>query len=156
MKIVYISGAIVGSANQGNVNDVAEKNIELAREYANALASKKVGVFCTHIYELDPDFKDITERQRYFYDLNTEFLINSQAVVFLPNWKDSFGARQEEKIADELGLPKFYPKSPDDTAEIEEWYLKNNNTNEDKKAVDWDKIIEIRRAMAKYVFAKAA
>ena len=156
MKIVYISGAIVGSANQGNVKELIKKNTELAKEYANALASKKIGVFCPHSYDLNPDLKDLTERQRYFYDLDTEFLINSHAIAFLPNWKDSFGARQEEKIADELGLPKFYPKSPDDTAEIEKWYFNRNNTDEEKKAVDWDKIIEIRRAMAKYVFAKAA
>lgn len=154
MKIVYISGALIGNGSKELIN----KNIQTAREYANVLASKKIGVFCPHIYDLDPNIQDLTERQRYFYNLDSEFLINSDAVVFIPGWETSFGARQEEKIADALELPKFYPKSPSDTAEIEAWYYKDDNSckeAKDRKDIDWSKVIDIRRSMAKYVFAKA-
>ena len=151
MKIAYISGPFVGDGTKESI----KKNIEKAREYANALASKRVGVFCSHIHDLDPTIQDLTERQRYFYELDSEFLIKSDAVVFIPGWEDSFGGRLEKKIADELGLPQFFPKSPENTTEIEKWYFQEESKEDVKKSVNWDNVIDIRRAMSKYIFNKA-
>ena len=157
MKIAYISAPFIGDGTRESI----KKNIEEARKYAVALASKKVGVFCPNIYDLDPNISDLTERQRYFYELHSEFLINSKALIAIPGWEESFGAKHEIQLAEVLGLPIFYPKSvsDEDLKELIDWYYQSEepehrtkNTNN----INWDKVIDIRRAMSKYIFQKTA
>ena len=152
MKIVYVSAPFVGDGTKKCI----EENIKKAKEYANALASKSIGVFCPNAHDIQPVNFDLTKRQKFFYELDSEFLVRSNALVAIPGWQTSFGARNEVKIAEEMGLPIFYPKSPDDLKEIEDWYFKSDEQGETPQDnVDWDKVIDIRRAMSKYTFAKA-
>lgn len=64
---------------------------------------------------LDPsenyDGKDGLPRAAYFR-LDAENVLRADAVVVLPNWQDSRGARLEVMLANELGLPVYdYTKS---------------------------------------------
>ena len=150
MKIVYISGPYIG----GGTKAVIEKNIQIAKEYAKALANRKIGFFSPHLNDVGIDTNDISEAQRFFLEQDAEFEIRSDAIIFIPGYENAFGCKYEEKIAIELGLPRFYPKSPEDLDEVEKWYLKDEDSKETvKQTIDWDKVVELRRAMSKYTFA---
>ena len=148
MKVVYISGPFVGDGTKKSI----EQNIQRAKEYATVLANKKIGIFCPHLYNLDLDEKDLTKRQRYFYDLDGELLVRSDAVVVLPDWEKSFGARHEIKIAEELKLPIFYPKSVSDLDEVEKWYFSDDAKENTGTGTNSDKVTDIRSAMSRYMF----
>ncbi len=153
MKIVYVSAPFVGDGTKNCI----EENIKKAKEYANALANKGIGVFCPNAHDIQPTALDLTKRQRFFYEMDSEFLVRSDALVAIPEWETSFGVRHEVEIAKEMGLPIFYPKSPDDLKEIEDWYFKEDESGgAPQDNVDWDKVIDMRRAMSKYTFAKTA
>ncbi len=156
MKIIYVSGPIVGNASKKNVQKVIKANMQTAEKFVTALANNGVGFFSPHLNTVKLTGKTLQESQKYYYELDTEFLIRiADAIVVLPGWETSFGVRNEIKIAKELGLPTFYPKSPEDLDEILEWYNKASETEEPTKAkenVDWDKVIDIRHALSKYKF----
>lgn len=165
MKIVYISGPVVGNATSSNIKATIEKNINEAKKYAETLANKGIGFCCPHIHNVELHNKSVTESQRYYYDLDSEFLIRTaDALIAIPGWETSNGAKYEIEIAKTLKLPIFYPKSPDDLSEITAWVNENNSDTEDNRKVretreetiDWNKVIELKRALSKYRFVSRA
>ncbi len=159
LKIGYISGPFVGNATKANLKEAIEKNIETAKKYAEVLANNKIGFFVPHINSVELNGKDLNEKQRFYYEQDTEFLIRAaDFLVAIPGWETSFGARHEIKIAEELKLPVFYPQSPDDISEILEWHktVKENNDKLEstlKGNVNWGNVISIREKLAKWKFA---
>ena len=158
MKIVYISGAFLGNGTKANAREVIKKNIETAKTYAKSLAKNNIGFFLPHIHSVDIEEKSIDQTQRFYYEQDVEFLTrSSDAVLFIPGWQESLGARCERKIAEELKLPMFFPKNPDDIKEIIDWNKTANiDPRDDDKTIDWHKIIDIRRGMARAMVPAAA
>lgn len=153
MKIVYVSGPFIGDGTKKAI----EKNIQTAKEYVSALANRRIGFFSPHLNNVELSDGDVTGSQRFFYEQDSEFLVRSDALLAIPGWEKSFGAKQEIKIAEALGLPIFYPKFPEDINDLEEWYYKADGPGKGaKKEIDWDKVIDIRRAMSKYTFSDSA
>lgn len=165
MKIVYISGPVVGNATQTNIKATVEKNINEAKKYAETLANTGIGFCCPHVHNVELKNKSVTDIQRYYYDLDSEFLIRvADALIAIPGWETSNGAKYEIEIAKTLQLPIFYPKSPDDLNEVINWFNESkSDTVTDRKVretreetIDWNKVIELKRALSKYRFMSNA
>jgi len=119
MKIVFISDPYTGN---GAIDEI-EQNIREAEKYQISLANDEVGFFCGHNHtEHFSSRKGATAPEKFYYDLDFQFLMRAaDAVLAMPNWEQSGGARQEIGWAKENGLKIFYPKDPTDIKEIVDW-----------------------------------
>lgn len=123
MKIVFIAGPLT-TGGDGSREYIAS-NIDKAEKFQITLINQGIGVFCPHTHTQFHTEKGSTAPDAYYYELDLEFLKRiADAVVMVPGWEKSWGATNEEKIAKELGLPIFYPESPDKIEEIIEWHKK--------------------------------
>lgn len=124
MKIVFISG-ILTSGWDGKDRNYIKKNVEIAEAYQVALANAGVGSFCAHAHTQFHREKGSTAPESYYYELDLQFLYRaSDAVLAMPGWEKSKGAVVEVQWAIANSLPVFYPKSPNDIADIIEWNSK--------------------------------
>ena len=114
MKIVYIAGPYYGDGRRETI----EKNIREAEKYQIALANHRIGFFCSHNHT--EHFQEKAKApEDFYYDLDFHILKNiADAILAIPGWENSKGARKEIDWAKENGLPIFYPKSPEDLKEI--------------------------------------
>jgi hypothetical protein len=118
MKIVYIAGPYIGD---GTVKSI-EINIREAEKYQIALANKQIGFFCAHNHTEHFGNKAEKASEKFYHELDMQFLKRvADAVLAVPNWKSSSGARKEVEWAQESNLPIFFPKSTDDIEEIIKW-----------------------------------
>lgn len=117
MKIVFIAGPYFGKGDRKEI----EKNIRNAEKYQVALANSQVPFFCSHNHT--EHFEEKASAPEEFYrKMDMEILKRCcDAVVALPDWETSNGARAEIKWAQENGLPVFFPKSLDGLTEIINW-----------------------------------
>ena len=121
MKIIFISGPLT-TGWDGKDRSIIEKNILTAEAYQIALANKGVGAFCAHTHTSFHNEKGSTAPEEYYYQLDLEFLKrSSDAVLAIPGWEKSKGARHEVEWAIENNLPVFYPESPSDIQDIVNW-----------------------------------
>ena len=119
-KIVFIAGPYFGDGTK----EVIEKNIRAAEKYQVALANRKIGFFCPHNHTEHFEHKANTGEQ-FYYDLDFAFLTRmADAVLAIPGWESSNGAKKEVAWAKEHNLPVFYPASPDELGEVEQWAKK--------------------------------
>ena len=120
MKIIYIAGPYIGDGTRESV----EKNIREAEKYQLALANKKIGFFCSHNHtEHFTTGKGCTSSEDFFYELDFYFLKNiADAVLALPGWEKSNGAKKEVEWAIGNDIPVFYPEHPEDIEKIIIWY----------------------------------
>ncbi len=117
MKIVFIAGPYFGDGTR----EVIQKNIREAEKYQIELANRKIGFFCAHNHTEHFEVKATAEEQ-FYYDLDFQFLTKAaDAVLAIPGWEKSNGAKREVAWAREHNLPIFYPKSPRDLDELEHW-----------------------------------
>ena len=119
MKIVFIAGPYTGDGSYESI----ERNIREAEKYQIALANKQVGFFCPHNHtEHFSSRKGATAPEQFYYDLGFQFLIRvADAVLAMPNWEKSLGARREVEWAKKNERKIFFPKSPDDIEDIVLW-----------------------------------
>jgi hypothetical protein len=58
----------------------------------------------------------------FYRELDLEFVSKSaNAILAIPGWETSRGARAEIEFAKSKGIPIFYPRSPDDLQKIISW-----------------------------------
>jgi len=122
MKIVFIAGPYTGDGT----HDGIEKNIREAEKYQIALANHQIGFFCAHNHtEHFSSKKGAKAPETFYYELDLQFLKRmANAVLAMPGWESSWGAKREVEWAKENGLPIFYPKSPEDIQDIIDWAKK--------------------------------
>lgn len=164
MILVYISGPVVGNATSTtNLKSIIRKNVNEAKKYAKTLANEGIGFLSPHIHHVNIKDADVTQSQRYYYNLDAELLIRAaDALVAIPGWETSNGSKHEVEIAKALELPIFYPKSAKkkDMAEVIKWCKENEedvikdleDRQEREKDIDWSKVVELRRALDRYTF----
>ncbi len=112
-KIVMIVGPYIG----GTYEEI-EANIREAEKYQVALANAGIGVFCPHNHTEHFEEK-ANAMEEYYKELDLEILKRAVDVILaLPKWKESKGTLAEMAVIKEIGLPVFYPKSPDDIDDI--------------------------------------
>jgi hypothetical protein len=101
MRIVFIAGPYT-DATEASI----QANIGVARAAAIELADRGIGFFCPHTHTAD--FHRLARAPEAFYKaLDLELLRHCDAVLLLPGWRDSKGARSEVQEANEIGLPIF-------------------------------------------------
>jgi hypothetical protein len=124
MKIVYIAGQLT-TGWDGKDRSYIEKNIKAAEQFQVALANAGIGAFCAHTHTSFHREKGGTAPESYYYELGLEFLKRScDAVLAMPGWEKSRGAKWEVELATKEKRPIFYPASPADIQEIIKWVNK--------------------------------
>lgn len=108
VKVVYIAGPFRG-ANAWEV----ERNIRRAEEVAFQVASIGGMPLCPHT---NTRFFDGTLTGRFWLDGTLELMRRCDAVLFLPTWEQSAGAKAEHDEAVFLQIPRFF-----DIGELAEW-----------------------------------
>ena len=94
---IYIIGKYSGKTKKE-----VEENIALAETYANYLLDEGYIVFCPHLFHY---IDRLCNRPKSFWlKQGKEWLKVCDAVFFLPGWEESEGAKEEYKLAKELGL----------------------------------------------------
>lgn len=121
MKIIFIAGPLTTGGDGSR--EYIEKNIKMAEGYQIALANAGVGFFSAHTHTATHhNHIDRVAPEDFYYQLDMEILKRSaDAVLAMPGWEKSWGAKREVEWAEAHGLKVFYPKSPDDIAEIIQW-----------------------------------
>ena len=117
MRIIFIAGPYFGKGNREEI----EKNIRTAEKYQIALANARVPFFCAHNHT--EHFEEKAKAPEEFYrKMDMEILRRAcDAILALPDWETSSGAREEIKWARENNLPVFSPKSPNNLDEVIAW-----------------------------------
>lgn len=117
MKIVFIWGPYFGDGDKAKI----QGNIRHAEQCQIALANAGVGFFCPHNHTEHFEIK-ATANENFYRELDMVFLQKmTDAVMAVPGWETSAGARAEIEFAKRKGLPIFYPESPDNLGLIVDW-----------------------------------
>lgn len=108
MKVVYIAGPFRAKTPFGvklNV-DAAEKEMHDLVVFAH-MHGFKISVLCPHAMTRNLDG---TADDPYWLDATLELMRRCDAVLMLPSWEVSAGARGERAEALRLGMPVFYAR----------------------------------------------
>jgi len=117
MKIIFIAGPYFSDGNPEKI----EENIHNAEKYQIALANKGIGFFCSHNHTRNFERK-ADAPEEFYKELDLEILKKAvDAVLAIPGWENSDGARKEVAWAKENNMKIFYPQSVDDLEEIINW-----------------------------------
>jgi len=117
MKIVFIAGPYFGDGRP----EAIQANIARAETYQVALANLGIGFFCPHNHTHRFEIK-AKQGEGFYRTLDMTFIERTaNAILAIPGWETSNGARAEIEFAKRKGLPIFYPKSPDDLSEVIAW-----------------------------------
>lgn len=119
MKIVFIAGPYMGDGSY----EIIERNIREAEKYQVALANHHVGFFCSHGHTGHFDNReDIAVPGDFYFNLGMRFLERAaDAVLAMPGWEKSGGAKYEVEWALKNNIQVFYPKDIFDIEEIVKW-----------------------------------
>jgi nucleoside 2-deoxyribosyltransferase len=123
MKLVFIAGPLT-TGWDGKGTEIIENNIRKAEVFQVALCNLGIGVFCPHSHTSLHHTKGSVASETFYYDLDLEFLSRCDALLALPDWQQSRGARKEVEWAIANQKPVFYPSSVDDLNEIVVWNKK--------------------------------
>lgn len=100
MKVIYIAGKYRGP----NAWDI-EQNIRAAEDVAARVLAAGMMPLCTHSMTRHMDG---IASEAFMLAGTLELMRRCDAVVLVPNWRDSEGARAEVAEAMRLGLPIMY------------------------------------------------
>lgn len=108
---VYIAGRYSGK----DYNEI-DRNIALAREWATELGLAGVTYFCPHTHSQHFEAVAPAIAYEFWLKLDMHFLHTScNAILLLPGWELSSGARKEKEEAEALGYAVLF--TPDDAIE---------------------------------------
>ncbi|MDP3900123.1 MAG: DUF1937 family protein [bacterium] len=117
MKIVFIAGPYFGEGDYGKI----EENIRCAEKYQIQLANNGIGFFCPHNHTEHFEKKAKAE-EKFYRELDMLMLSKvANAILAIPGWEKSSGAKAEIEWAATNNLKVFYPKSPEDIEDIVIW-----------------------------------
>jgi hypothetical protein len=117
MKILFIAGPYFS----GGAAKKIEQNIRHAEQYQIALANRGIGFFCPHNHTEHFEIK-ANAPEIFYRKLDMIFLERAvDALLAVPGWENSRGARREIEYAQKRRLKIFYPSSPQDLDEVEKW-----------------------------------
>ena len=120
MKIVFIAGPYFGDGDSNKI----EQNIREAEKYQIALANAGVGFFCAHNHT--EHFEKKAKAPEDFYRKLDMLILQkaADAMIAIPGWERSKGARAEIEWAKKNNLKIFFPKSVEDLDEVINWAKK--------------------------------
>ena len=100
MRVIYVAGAYRADSENG-----VFENIMCARRAAQKLWHKGWAVICPHTNTM---FMGEDKPDLIFLDGDLEILRRCDAIYMLSNWRESVGAMQERKAAEEWGLEIYF------------------------------------------------
>lgn len=98
-KVIYIAGKY-----RGRTPWEVEQNIRAAEEVAAKVWAAGMVALCPHA---NSRHMDGVASDEHFLAGTLELMRRCDAVVLVPNWRDSAGAQAEVAEADRLGIPVF-------------------------------------------------
>ena len=110
MKVIYIAGKY-----RGPTAWAIEQNIRAAEDVAARVWAMGHVALCPHA---NSRHMDGVASDEVFLAGTLELMRRCDAVVLVPNWRDSAGARAEVDEADRLGLPVFGRLYSDPVAQV--------------------------------------
>jgi len=102
MKAIFIAGAYHAASYME-----IERRIRLAERYAVALWKAGYGAFCPHLNTAHFEAKAPSVPESSYKEFDMRMLRCCEAVLALPNWRSSRGAREEVDEAGQLGIPVY-------------------------------------------------
>jgi hypothetical protein len=93
MKVVFLSGPYFGDSQPATI----EANIQEARQWALAMARKRVGFFCPHLNSAHFGSEPGVPDEAWFLEMCLSVLLGCDALLAMPRWRESKGARVEMK-----------------------------------------------------------
>lgn len=122
MKYVYIAGPYTSSAGHDHRGyHEIERHIAKAREASVWLAERGIGLFCPHMNFAHNEVIVPSVPLSFWYEMSLHFLKACDAILMLPGWEESKGAREELEEAEERGKPVFYFSLPSSLARLARW-----------------------------------
>ncbi len=118
---VYIAGPYM---EQGGGHDWAyytniDMHITEARYWAIHLVDQNIPYFCPHLNSAHFEVFCPAAKLEFWYDMDNLFLPHSSALLLIPGWDKSTGARDEKGLAEELGIPCYTYKRFDEL--VDHW-----------------------------------
>lgn len=115
MQLVFIAGPYFGDGKYETI----ERNIQDAEKVAIELANRQVPFFCAHLHTRHFEVK-AEAPESFYHALDAAMLERAaNAVVALPRWRESGGARREIAWAEANSVRVFYLRSLDDAETLE-------------------------------------
>lgn len=107
MKIIFIAGPYYSGGDRKKI----KSNINNAEKCQIALANTGIGFFCAHNHTRHFELK-AKAPESFYKELDMVFLTRvADAVLAMPGWKNSDGARQEVSVAIKRWIRVFYLES---------------------------------------------
>ena len=116
MKYVYIAGPYRGRTHDYQSYCEIDANINQARLAAAALAEAGIGFFAPHLHSAHFEVIAPHATPEFWYELDMRFLEMCDAILLLPRWSESRGAKAELDWARAHGMDVLYS-----IAEAIEW-----------------------------------
>jgi len=116
MRLIYVAGRFSAPTREG-----VETNIRAAERVGLEVA--KLGGFplIPHANTSHPDFEKV-QPYEFWIEATRAMLCVCEALILVPGWEQSSGARGEVAVAQERGMPVFQPED----YEALGWWLRGN------------------------------
>jgi hypothetical protein len=108
MRFIYIAGPYTGVTHDYRSYFQIARHILDATETAARLARLGYGFFNPHQHSAHFEVIVPEVSPYYWYALDFHFLERCDALLLLPDWEKSKGARAEKELAESLSIPVFY------------------------------------------------
>lgn len=114
MKVVYVAGKYSGKTRQE-----IENNIYVAELCAITLANMGIAFICPHLNSQGFEYKSSADYE-FYMQMYLSIIPKCDAVIMLPNYRESKGAMREMELALKNNIQLFMPHTPTDIECFEE------------------------------------
>ena len=106
---VYLAGPYRGAAAVHDWTAYADidANINEARRWAAQMATSNIPYFCPHLNSAHMEVIVPKVSPEFWLNMDIEILDHAAALLLLPNWRGSKGARAEMEYAQKVGIPIY-------------------------------------------------
>ena len=106
---VYIAGPYMakGGGHDWAYYPEIDEHINEARRWAIKLVDNRIPYFCPHLNSAHFEVFCPAAKPEFWYNLDNLFLPPASALLLIPGWLDSRGARDERGLAESLGIPCY-------------------------------------------------